>query len=275
MENSYFEFDQEYYLQKQGTAIGKMAPSYAILFMDAIESAFLDSMEEKPSICWRYIISWYGNMAKKLLQISLKSWMPFIQRSNLPREWSNKNVNFLDVSVTKKEDGTHLTDLYTKPTDTHQYLHSTSCHPFYCKKSIPYSQTLRLSRICSDRGKLDERCKELEMWLCERAMVRDQISAAKIFSRDELLDKTKGSKPYRASLNHCIPSGLKRHSENPGKYSFAAHTRQKSQGCLPRDPIGGFRNAKSLKDYLVRAKLPKENIYLGCFHCKKSNCVTY
>ena len=41
LKNSYFEFDQKYYLQKQGTAIGtKMAPSYAILFMDAIESAF-------------------------------------------------------------------------------------------------------------------------------------------------------------------------------------------------------------------------------------------
>ena len=52
-----------------------------------------------------------------------------------------------------------------------------------------------------------------------------------------------------------------------------------SQGYLPRDTIGGFpyhrdifqeiplvgfRNAKSLKNYLVRAKLPKEKVSLGC-----------
>ena len=106
-------------------------------------------------------------------------------------EWSKNNVH-LNVSVTKKEDGTLLMDLYTKPTDTHQYLHSTSCHPFYCKKSIPYSQTLRLSRICSDRGKFDERCKELSNWGCgrgySRIMARDNISASNRFSRDELKD---------------------------------------------------------------------------------------
>ena len=37
-------------------------------------------------------------------------------------------------------------------------------------------------------------------------------------------------------------------------------------------PLVGFRNAKSLKDYLVRAKLSKENVSLGCFHCNKINC---
>ena len=41
------------------------------------------------------------------------------------------------------------TNLYVKETDSHQYLHPSSCHPYHCVKSIPYSQALRLNRICS------------------------------------------------------------------------------------------------------------------------------
>ncbi len=64
-------------------------------------------------------------------------------------EWSKSSVNFLDVRVVKK-DNTIVTDLYSKPTDTHQLLHRSSCHPGHTKKGIPYGQALRLRRICSE-----------------------------------------------------------------------------------------------------------------------------
>ena len=82
-------------------------------------------------------------------------------------EWSKKQVNFLDVTVFL-ENGKIKTDLYIKPTDTHQYLHSSSCHPYHYKKGIPYSQTLCLNRICSDSTFFDRRCNDLERWLLER-----------------------------------------------------------------------------------------------------------
>ena len=44
-----------------------------------------------------------------------------------------------------------VTDLYVKPTDIHQYLHASWCHISHCKKSIPFSQNLRLNRICSEK----------------------------------------------------------------------------------------------------------------------------
>ena len=53
-------------------------------------------------------------------------------------------------------------DLYVKPTDTHQYLHSSSCNPFHCKKEIHYRQTLRLNRICLDSISFDWRYNDLE-----------------------------------------------------------------------------------------------------------------
>ena len=87
-------------------------------------------------------------------------------------EWSKTSINFLDVTVSIAE-GIIETDLYVKPTDSHQYLLSTSCHPFYCKKGTPYSQALRLNRICSNNKFFDKRCNDLEKYLLDGATVRE------------------------------------------------------------------------------------------------------
>ena len=36
------------------------------------------------------------------------------------------------------------TDLHTKPSDKHQYLLKTFCHPAHTKRTIPFSLALRL-----------------------------------------------------------------------------------------------------------------------------------
>ena len=47
------------------------------------------------------------------------------------------------------------TDLYCQPTDSHQYLHYDSCHAEHIKRSIIFSQALRLKRVCSQKSDLD------------------------------------------------------------------------------------------------------------------------
>ena len=87
-----------------------------------------------------------------------------------------------------------MTDLFVKPTDTHQFLDPSSSHPYHCKKGIPYSQALRLNRICSDNESFDKRCNDLEGWLMERGyngkMIRKQILRAREHSRKDLLEIT-------------------------------------------------------------------------------------
>ena len=62
-------------------------------------------------------------------------------------EYSEKQINFLDVLVTKSDSGEKLcSSLYTKHTDTHQYLPATSCHRVVYKKSIAYGQAVRLKK---------------------------------------------------------------------------------------------------------------------------------
>jgi len=53
-------------------------------------------------------------------------------------EQSSTSVAFFDTTVSIK--GSKIsTDFYVKPTDTHQYLLNSSCHPYHTKRSIPYS----------------------------------------------------------------------------------------------------------------------------------------
>lgn len=79
----------------------------------------------------------------------------FIERLNefhptikFTSEQNNERINFLDTTVIKEKDGTTYTTLYTKPTDVNTYLHYNSNHPPHQKRSIPYSQALRIRRIC-------------------------------------------------------------------------------------------------------------------------------
>ena len=150
--------------QKRGTAIGtKFVPAYSILFTAELEEEILSEIELKPYLWWRYIddifFLWeHGEEKLKKLIEYLNEKHPTIKFTT---EWSQTSINFLDVSVSFT-DGKITTHLYVKATDSHQYLHSSSCHPYHCKKGIPYSQDLRLNRICLDPISFDRRCNDLE-----------------------------------------------------------------------------------------------------------------
>ena len=164
LKNNIFDFDEKTFKQKRGTAIGtKFAPPYAILFMADFEEKMLESFEKKPMIWWRYIddILFIWEHGEESLKVLIEQVNMSHSRIKFTSKYSKEEVNFLDVDI-KLRDGELKTDLFVKPTDTHQFLHPISCHPCHCKKGIPYSQALRLNRICSDNETFDRRCNDLE-----------------------------------------------------------------------------------------------------------------
>ena len=96
---------------------------------------------------------------------------------------------FLDVKVTI-EHGRLITDLYTKPTDTHQNLKGKSCHPLHSKRSLPYSQALHIRRICLQSSDYSHHTKELVSHLVNRGYdrmeVERQVERATSFTGEEL-----------------------------------------------------------------------------------------
>ena len=93
---------------------------------------------------------------------------------------------FLDT-VIKKEGRRLKTDLYTKPTDSHSYLRFESAHPRNCKISIPYSQFLRVRRICTDIEDFDTHAKVLASHIVNRGYPVNLVAEAVVRARQ--LDK--------------------------------------------------------------------------------------
>ena len=95
------------------------------------------------------------------------------------------------MKVSVNDEGHLTTDLYVKPTDTHQYLHKGSCHPSHCKRGIPYSQALRIRTICSRmedyRGRTQELKGYLTNWGYHEDEIQQQIDRSIGFDRDVLL----------------------------------------------------------------------------------------
>ena len=105
-------------------------------------------------------------------------------------EYSKTALNFLGVSIKVGVGGALGRDLCCKPTDTHQYLHSKSCHPWHTKKAIPFSQALRVRRICSDDSSFQSRLGELSESFKERgneeSFVQQQISRVRVLDGEAL-----------------------------------------------------------------------------------------
>ena len=105
--------------------------------MAELEEKIIKESEYKLYLLWRYIddifVSWEHDENK------LKSFLDKINEvdptTKFTAECSKTSINFLDVTVSLVE-GVIEIDLYVKPTDSHQYLQSSSCHPFHCKKSF-------------------------------------------------------------------------------------------------------------------------------------------
>ena len=66
---------------------------------------------------------------------------------------SRENLPFLDVNITLKK-GHLISEIYSKPTGSHEYLNPASCHSV--TNNSPLGLALRVKRNCSDRIKDDE-----------------------------------------------------------------------------------------------------------------------
>ena len=121
----------------------RFAPSFANLFMGKFEKYLLKIYYLKPKLWLRFIddifLVWtHGEHELNKFVEHTNSVHPTIK---LTCDYSSQSVNFLDTKVILDPNTKRLhTTLYTKPTDTRDFLHFTSAHPPHSKTGGPYGQ---------------------------------------------------------------------------------------------------------------------------------------
>ena len=255
-------FQGKHYVQQTGTAMGtRMAPSYASLYMGQLEDHFLREAADQPLVWFRYIddiffIWTHGEEKLKNFFNLCNSFDPHIK---FEQTTSTTSIPFLDVQVINNN-GKLSTDLYTKPTDNHQYLNWTSCHPRHTKISIPYSLPLRLRRICSDNHFFEKRARELHNILLERGyknkLIKECIMKARRTSRQEALINRPISSTDRVPLVVTYKPALPNLHSILKEHHQILLTSSKARAIFKEPPLVAYRRGRNLAQMLTHKRLP-------------------
>ena len=199
---NYFTFNSKFYLQTRGCAMGTIcAPSYANIFMEHFEKTHIYPLiENKTKLYLRYIddiiMIWTGS------ENELFNFLNDLNKKHrsikFDYKYSTKKIEFLDTQLYITEECKLETTLYRKPTDCQNYLHASSNHPYSLKKSIPYSQALRIKRICTSTEEYKTHCTALCQQLVEKRynanLIKEQIERVDCLDRELLIIENKPKK---------------------------------------------------------------------------------
>ena len=304
-----FIFNGFYYLQEWGTAIGtKVAPTYANIFMGKLESQLLKDWKGRPPSFWKRfiddILCLFVGTEDELLEFlkyisayhsTIKFTCEYRLKDKIVKtKWKNgkfiienfpilnirpRSVDFLDCNIWINEKNKFETDLFVKGTDRITYLKPQSAHAPFVTKNIPYSLAYRLKRICSSNDNFLIRLKELECNLLSRGynskVVKNAFEKVKIISRTQAIQKVirvnSNNRPvfcltYDPRID-SVSNSMKKHFTLASKDPIFKKT-------FPLMPMIGYKRAKNLGEYLIRAKLYPTQRYeirdrKGFFKCSK------
>ena len=181
------------------------------------------------------------------------------------------------------KDGLIVTDIYSKPTDSHLYLPFSSSHPSHCKRAIPYGVALRIKRNCSTDDFLQTRCEEYKGYLKSQNypadLVDKQFDKALKIPRSELLSKkVKANKkvfPLVLDYNPILPDVqniIRRHLH------LLRSSPQITEIFPAKSVFPAYRRTKNLKEVLAPSKFRPSSAANqtgnegGCFKCDKNRC---
>ena len=282
LQENCFEFNSEYYQQISGTMMGTpFGVEYSCSFMIYVETRFFEQYDdEKPLIYGRYIddiigVSDMGEEKLKKMIEALSHFHPALEYTTQ----IDQRIPMLDVDISIKGKKVSTT-LYTKDTDSHSYLQYSSSHPSACKKGIPYSQFLRVRRICSEKEEFEKQSKFLLNCFLKqgypRYLLEKQRRKALLLDRKELLKFVAKDTDEKERIIFPIryhPTNVK--VVNIIKRNFTLLKNDEEVGDLFKDPpMVAYRRDRNLKDLFVRSKLKDNNSKRGTTKCKDSRCLT-
>ena len=180
-------------------------------------------------------------------------------------ETSRQELVFLDTKVHLKN-GYLIPEIYSKPTDSHEYLNPKSCHPPQVTRNNPYSVALRVRRNCSDRDSDDKmfigNMVKYKAYLLESGYASDQIDGhfikvAKLKRNDGC--RKRGSSVKKKKINFVTTWGPMFPDINEALGKFQ-HILEEDDECRNLFPKGSFRvsykrSHKNLKELIAPSKI--------------------
>ena len=301
LEKNNFGFNGEHYLQIAGTAMGtRVAPSFANSFMGHFEEKYVYTYRLQPWCWFRFV-----DDIKFLWPHGRDELDRFIHYLNHETQYgtikftahiSETSNDFLDTSLYYTPEGNIAFKLYSKPTDKHNYLRYDSCHPKRMKDSIPFSQFLRIHRICTEISEFDKSAALIAKHFLRRGypmdLIQDSIIRARRLDRASLLNpRTPTTDPGTTSERKFFLIT----TFNPASPHFRdivtknwdiLRTSDQRSFLTESRTIFGYRQNKNLKDRLCRARVKynpettpnlsviEEQVPLSQtkYKCKSRNC---
>lgn len=258
LQHNYFEFNSCMHKQVRGTAMGtKMAPAFANLFMDTLETDFLSKEIIKPLLWQRYIDDiiciWPGEreeLTRMLDRLNLHH-----NTIKFTFDISDSTAVFLDLELYKgpRFNSSSKFDIrpHFKNTNSFQYLQYTSSHPKSTYKGIIKGELIRILRASTDEQTFVSTSNKLMIHFRDRGypthIIRDIKNQVKFEDRPNHL-KDKSTDNTDNLVNFCI--------------QYDQHTDQRElRNCLkpPSNyiptPQISYKKNKSISNYIVRARI--------------------
>ena len=246
-----------------------MGPNYACLFVGYMEERILSTYTGFiPQLYKRYIDDIVG--AASCRRDELEGFITHVHPAlQFTHTISQTQIPFLDITLSVS--GSRIsTSVHYKDTDTHNYLDYTSSHTKHYR-GIPYSQFLRLRRLCSEDDDFLQKCQEMSTFLESRGYARERVSSV---TRQEALANRVRENEGRIPLvltYHPLTSRVKHILLNNFNILM---TDPVTATIFPAPPVIAHRRDLSLRDVLVHASDRSQTEIPGTFACRHPRCRT-
>ncbi|XP_045779584.1 uncharacterized protein LOC123877124 [Maniola jurtina] len=225
MKQNYFKFNDQFYQQKEGLAMGSpLSPLMADIFMDDFENKHI---VKNNNILYYYryvddiIICWTGT--DEQLDTFVKNLNKIHPKIKFKSELELDNsISFLDLTITRANNK-HQFGIFRKPTYTDTTIPASSCHPWQHKLAAFHSYVHRLLSIPLEK---ENYLKELKIIyhmaqangyninIVNNIIKKQQLRRIKkdlYSSPSDKINKYKSSLTYFGTVSERIAKTLKAH----------------------------------------------------------------
>ncbi len=150
--------------------------------------------------------------------------------------------------------GKLYTDLYCKPADAHNYLPADSHHPSHCITSLPYSQILRIKRICTKEEDFIKHTDDTKSYFLRQGYSQgifdNAFSKVQTKTREEILYGARATPTMEATpipLITTYGNGMPNVTKIMHKHWNVLLSSPIAKETMPSKPMVAYRRPKNIR----------------------------